>query len=351
MINNNIKIQDSIKIVINYLNNGFYASDLDIHILNCKDYFIKEPNNPCWKPFAISFNKYFNNIKLHVIDLVRSFSTLSDKYECRYNFKPTATNTDLNMIIRYINLYYKDEYSCNIDNKLLYYFVPNYNENSAYSYLNIINYFINNMELYEFTNGFITCEKIKNFKLYIEMMECKRKAREFIYSFFMNHFLFSDNNSSFKNRDKYGNDEKITKDFEELYNIYQFNLLKNNYISDNWNSIIGIYGEYLLDERLTNMYNYENVIWVSRYAGNGFGYDFIVNDGSCHAIEVKSTISYNNFLENKFFLTENEINTAINKVGKAIDNYDIKYLYINNNKIIDSKDFIYTDKGLCRVKR
>ena len=136
------------------------------------------------------------------------------------------------------------------------------------------------------------------------------------------------------------------------YNTYKSTIITpmNMYPDDkelysNWNEYYDKYGEFLTCkiESLENPNT--DVIWVSKYVGDGFGYDIL----SKKPIEVKTTINKNNRF--RMELTSNEwkqFNTDINTYIYHFylidnENYELYRLHKESNYIIDDKNNIYVN--------
>ena len=95
----------------------------------------------------------------------------------------------------------------------------------------------------------------------------------------------------------------------------------------------------MISQNPLQLYNFENHIkWVSRYYGDGYGFDILSYDYSQNKeklIEVKSGLSEN------FVLTENELNVMLKCHLNNADYYIYKYYYDTNDKLIHKKILKY----------
>ena len=131
----------------------------------------------------------------------------------------------------------------------------------------------------------------------------------------------------FKSMHEYPSEEKIVDDY--------FDLIKGK-VNREENFIIGDFAELITYKRLLRLYPNEEVFWVSRDFGDGYGYDiakYNIKNDHMSLYEVKGTRNPNK----EFTLTEKETKTF--KYGENINETDTHimsvYLLDTNIKFVD----------------
>ena len=104
-----------------------------------------------------------------------------------------------------------------------------------------------------------------------------------------------------------------------------------------------IWGEYYTYDIEKEDQNNKNIYWVSRYYGDGFGFDVLTFDKSTQKeklIEVK-TGHYDDFV-----LTNNEYSVMEESSKHNADYYIYKYTYNKNDNMIYIKKFKHVNNGI-----
>lgn len=336
--------EQAYNLVNNYLLNG----DYDEQLLDAIQYLsnLEEFDNI----LIDSLEEHFNKQKLYFIDFIRSFMDTYDRYYSRYDMDINDSNKDLKNVMNSYFLPSKYFKNVNIEYKLFSTLIPKVmNIEPCSTLLDIFKFYIKRLSVYEIANGYV--EKTDNYfkNIHISVNTAARESISYIdnYVHSYNNRMFAAMNKGYKNVP----DEKIKYCFEDYYNDPS-KYYDNEKLRKRFPHFVGCYGELLYDEYLCNKYGVENVIWVSRYAGDGFGYDFIVKDNDKYiGIEVKSTIYLEKMITAEFTMSKNEYNKYTNFIGN-VDETKIVHLCISPNRIVDIEeyDISYKDAMRTRVK-
>ena len=197
-------------------------------------------------------------------------------------------------------------------------------------------------------------------------MPTQEEIDKFVEDYIMPELEFEDRNicldDYFKVREAFRKmlDTKKTPEYSVVEYEYLFKLFYEEYKNKiykkrtNINEIIGGYGELLFYNKLLETAE-GDVIWVSRYHGDRFGFDFLVyNDDTKEFVfyEVKTTINKDKLGE--FYLTENEYKKYKKLSSLSLRNENIKFIIANilidDKGIIDEVDYSINDDMLHYIE-
>ena len=137
----------------------------------------------------------------------------------------------------------------------------------------------------------------------------------------------------FGKNSKIGWYEKYPETNEEI--IDQFKIVKDEYRRSETilnNKAIGNYAELECIDFLKNIIEpNEEIIWVSRYIGDGFGYDIMIHNKLTNEVklyEIKGSLSINQ--ENIIGLTRPETTTLEIANSKNVEHHSVKFFFDND---------------------
>ena len=303
------------------------------------EFYKQFPDDEEFIKFNDQIDNHIKSLINNVSDVIRTYSFREDAYSSAFDIIPNDNNLEIGKLTRFLQMPYRNHYDPNVDYYLFATFrSKEFSRDDNNDYLTLFKFLSNKVTI----NDLVQWDMVGYYMEYkdcgIELTDllsclnyCKKEAFRFVREQAHSIKEFKKNPKIF-GINKYLSNDDIIRSFIDYYNN-KWEYYNNPRLKEKIPHIIGNYGELLFYKKLGQKYGYDNVIWVSKEVGDGFGYDFLITGEKLLALEVKTTANSNYF--DNFIITNNEYNKY-----NSINNLGDENRYIDENDEISRYEFV-----------